>query len=45
MKPVSAQTVSHDLQAILEWRWIGGVVGAERILWLSVEADTRFSGG
>ena len=44
MKPVSAQTVFHDLQAILEWRWIGGAVGAERILWLSVEADTPFFG-
>ena len=44
MKPVSAQTVFCDLKAVLEWRWIGGVAGAERILWLPVEADTPFFG-
>ena len=44
MKPVSAQTVFHDLEAVLTWRWIGGVAGAERVLWLPVEADTPFFG-
>ena len=44
MKPVSAQTVFADLEAVLEWRWIGGATGAERILWLPVEADTPFFG-
>lgn len=44
MKPVSAQTVFADLEAVLEWRWIGGAAGADRILWLPVEADTPFFG-
>jgi HPr kinase/phosphorylase len=44
MKPVSAQTVFADLEAVLEWRWIGGAAGAERILWLPVETDTAFFG-
>ena len=44
MKPVSAQTVFTDLDTVLEWRWLGGAAGAERILWLPVEADTPFFG-
>lgn len=44
MKPVNAQTVFADLETVLDWCWIGGQDGTERILWLPVEADTPFFG-
>lgn len=43
-QPVAAQSVFKALESSLELRWLGGKAGAERILWLSVEASVPFFG-
>ncbi len=42
--PVYAQTAFHDLKAVLDLRWIGGMAGADHILWSPVEASAPLYG-
>ena len=43
-QPVCAQQVFQALENALDLRWLGGALGAERVLWLSVEASIPFFG-
>ena len=43
-RPLSAQAVFHGLEMLLDLRWVAGMAGAERILWLPVEAGAPFYG-
>lgn len=43
-QPVCAQDVFQALENALDLRWLGGALGAERVLWLSVEASIPFFG-
>ncbi|CDH47052.1 HPr(Ser) kinase/phosphatase [Candidatus Contendibacter odensensis] len=42
--PVYAQTAFHDLKAVLDLRWIGGMAGADHLLWSPVEASAPLYG-
>lgn len=42
--PVYAQAAFHDLKAVLDLRWIGGIAGADHILWSPVEASAPLYG-
>ncbi|MFO1372177.1 MAG: HPr(Ser) kinase/phosphatase [Candidatus Competibacteraceae bacterium] len=41
---ISAQAMFRSLEVVLELRWMGGAVGAERMLWSSREAMTSLYG-
>ncbi|HAS86194.1 MAG TPA: HPr(Ser) kinase/phosphatase [Candidatus Competibacteraceae bacterium] len=43
-QPVYAQSVYQALENSLELRWLGGTIGAERVLWPPVEASAPFFG-
>ena len=42
--PVRAQAVFQGLEAVLDLRWIGGMAGADHILWSPVEASAPLYG-
>ena len=42
--PVYAQTAFHDLKSALDLHWIGGMSGADHILWSPVEASVPLYG-
>ena len=42
--PLHAQAVFQGLEAVLDLRWIGGMAGADRILWSPVEASAPLYG-
>ena len=42
--PLQAQTVFEAIEAVLDLHWLGGISGAERILWSSVEASAPLYG-
>lgn len=42
--PLRAQALFQGLEAVLDLRWIGGVAGADRILWSPVEASAPLYG-
>ncbi len=43
-QPVRAQDVFRELESPLQLRWIGGLDGSSRVLWLSTEAGGSFFG-
>ncbi len=42
--PVSAQALFQGLEAVLDLRWIGGMAGADGVLWSSAEASAPLYG-
>ena len=42
--PLRAQALFQDLEAVLDLRWLGGLAGAERILWSPLEASAPLYG-
>ena len=42
--PLRAQALFQGLEAVLDLRWIGGMAGADRVLWSPVEASAPLYG-